>query len=126
MDDALARLAEAWPAYQDALRRGLGAAAAVADVSAVERGLVVNRRNELLTRALVAAGGLDLSRALGVDTAVRPRHAITLAQAEGRVVDGLHRETLRLKATGPQPGVARQARQELDELDKLEKEATDG
>ena len=117
VDDALARLAAAWPAYQEAWRWGLGAAAAVADVSAVERSLVTDRQNEVLMRALIAGGGLGLSRALGFETAIRPRHAIRLADAEGRVADGLHRETLRLKATGPQPGVAKQARQELDELD---------
>lgn len=119
VDDALARLAEAWPAYQEALRRGLGAAASLADVSAVERGLVTDRQNEVLVKAVIAGGGLGLSRALGVETPIRPRHAITLADAEGRVAESLRRELLRIRAESPQPNVAREARQELDELENV-------
>ncbi|MCC5957689.1 MAG: hypothetical protein JJU07_16435 [Natronohydrobacter sp.] len=117
VDDAVARLAAAWPAYQDALRKGLGAAASVADVSPVERGLVTNRQNDLLVRVLIAGGGLELSRALGVETAIRPRHATTLTDAEGRLADGLHRELLRLRAQSPQPNVAREAQRELEALE---------
>ena len=65
---------------------------------------MTDRQNEVLVKAVIAGGGLGLSRALGVETAIRPRHAITLADAEGRVAESLRRELLRIKAESPQPG----------------------
>jgi hypothetical protein len=116
VDDALAA---AWPAYQEALRRDLGSvSAANGDVVPIERGLVANRQNEVLVRTLVNAGGMGLTRALGVETAIRERHAIGLAAAEKRVAESLRTELLRVRADSPQPNVAREARQELQEMEK--------
>lgn len=119
VDDALTALSKAWPAYQDAVRRDLGAtSAANGDVTPIERGLVANRQNEVLVRTLVSAGGMGLARALGVETAVRERHAITLTAAEERVAKSLRTELLRVRADSPQPNVAREARQELQQMEK--------
>lgn len=119
VDDALTALATAWPAYQEALRRDLGStSAANGDVVPVERGLVANRQNEVLVRTLVSEGGMGLARALGVETAIRERHAISLTAAEERVADSLRTELLRVRADSPQPNVAREARQELEKMEK--------
>lgn len=118
VDDALAALAAAWPAYVDALRRDLGSvSAANGDVGPVERGLVANRQNDVLVRALVSAGGVGLARALGVETAIRERHATGLAATEERVAESLRTELLRVRAESPQPNVAREARQELEKME---------
>ncbi|KHQ53603.1 coiled-coil domain-containing protein [Mameliella alba] len=119
VDDALTALAAAWPAYQEALRKDLGAtSAANGDVSPIERGLVANRQNDVLVRTLVGAGGMGLARALGVETAIRERHAISLAAAEERVAESLRTELLRVRAESPQPNVAREAKQELEKMEK--------
>ncbi len=119
VDDALTALASAWPAYQEALRKDLGSvSAANGDVGPVERGLVANRQNDVLVRALVGAGGMGLVRALGVETAIRERHAVGLAAAEERVAESLRTELLRIRAESPQPNVAREAKQELEKMEK--------
>lgn len=119
VDDALTALATAWPAYQEALRKDLGStSAANGDVVPIERGLVANRQNEVLVRTLVSEGGMGLARALGVETAVRERHAISLTAAEERVAESLRTELLRVRADSPQPNVAREARQELEKMEK--------
>ncbi len=119
VDDALTALAAAWPSYQEALRKDLGSvSAANGDVGSVERGLVANRQNDVLVRALVSAGGMGLARALGVDTAIRERHATGLAAAEERVAESLRTELLRVRAESPQPNVAREAKQELEQMEK--------
>ncbi|MCV3271950.1 hypothetical protein [Roseobacter sinensis] len=120
VDDALTALSTAWPAYQQALRRDLGAASiANGDVAPIERGLVANRQNEVLVRTLVSAGGMAMARALGVETAIRERHAIALADAEERVAESLRTELLRVRADSPQPNVAREAKQELENMEKV-------
>lgn len=117
VDDALIALSGAWPAYQEALRKDLGTiSAASGDVGPVERGLVANQQNDVLVRALIKAGGLSLARALGIDTAIRERHAITLAGAEERVAESLRVELLRVKADSPQPNISKQAQRELAEI----------
>ncbi|WP_299955400.1 hypothetical protein [uncultured Roseobacter sp.] len=119
VDDALTALSKAWPAYQEAVRRDLGAtSAANGDVTPIERGLVANRQNEVLVRTLVSAGGMGLARALGVETAIRERHAIALADAEERVAESLRTELLRVRADSPQPNVAREAQQELQQMER--------
>ena len=119
VDDALTALSTAWPAYQEALRKDLGStSAANGDVVPVERGLVANRQNEVLVRTLVSEGGMGLARALGVETAIRERHAISLTAAEERVADSLRAELLRVRADSPQPTVASAARQELEKMEK--------
>ncbi|MFD1344274.1 hypothetical protein [Litorisediminicola beolgyonensis] len=119
VDRALTALAEAWPAYQEALRKDLGSvSAANGDVGPVERGLVANRQNEVLVRSLVSAGGMGLARALGVETAIRERHAISLAAAEERVAESLRTEVLRIRASSPQPYVSAEARAELEQMEK--------
>jgi hypothetical protein len=119
VDDALTALASAWPSYQEALRKDLGAtSAANGDVSPIERGLVANRQNDVLVRALISAGGMGLARALGVETAIRERHAVSLAAAEERVAESLRTELLRVRAESPQPNVAREAKRELEQMEK--------
>lgn len=114
VDDALARLADAWPAYVDALRKDVGAAAgAGAELNAVERALTDRRAAEPLVKALIHAGGAHLARALGIQTAIRDRHAIPLAGAEGRVAESLRLALLRVRADSPQPNVAREAAREI-------------
>lgn len=119
VDDALTALAAAWPAYQEVLRKDLGSvSAANGDVVPIERGLVANRQNEVLVRTLVSAGGMGLARALGVETAIRERHAIGLAAAEERVAESLRTELLRVRADSPQAHVAKQAQRELEEQER--------
>ncbi|SFC59426.1 hypothetical protein SAMN04488094_106188 [Tropicimonas isoalkanivorans] len=119
VDDALAALAAAWPAYVESLRKDLGAtSAAGGDLTAVERSLTNNRAAEPLVKALIHAGELTMTRALGIDTPIRPRHAISLAAAEERVAESLRTEPLRVRAESPQPNIARQAQRELEEQGK--------
>lgn len=119
VDDALSALAAAWPAYVEALRRDLGAtSAAGGDLTAVERSLTNNRAAEPLVKALIHAGELTMTRALGIDTPIRPRHAVSLAAAEERVAESLRTELLRVRAESPQPNIARQAQRELEEQGK--------
>ncbi len=119
VDDALSALAAAWPAYVDALRRDLGAtSAAGGDLTAVERSLTNNRAAEPLVKALIHAGDLTMTRALGIDTPIRPRHAVSLTAAEERVAESLRTELLRVRAESPQPNVSREAKQELEKMEK--------
>ncbi|MBN2906358.1 MAG: hypothetical protein JXJ18_06605 [Rhodobacteraceae bacterium] len=119
VDDALAALATAWPAYVEALRKDLGATSgAGGDLTAVERSLTNNRAAEPLVKALIHAGELTMTRALGIETPIRPRHAISLAAAEERVAESLRTELLRFRAESPQPNIARQAQRELEEQGK--------
>lgn len=119
VDDALSALSAAWPAYVDALRKDVGAtSAAGGDLTAVERSLTNNRAAEPLVKALIHAGDLTMTRALGIDTPIRPRHAISLAAAEERVAESLRTELLRVRAESPQPNIARQAQRELEEQGK--------
>lgn len=119
VDDALAALAAAWPAYVEALRKDFGAtSAAGGDLTAVERSLTNNRAAEPLVKALIQAGELTMTRALGIETPIRPRHAISLATAEERVAESLRTELLRVRAESPQPNIARQAQRELEEQGK--------
>ena len=117
VDKALTDLATSWQAYREAVRNGVGTtAAAGGDVGPIDRVLTNNRQSEALVKALIAAGGSKLSRALGVDTPIKARHSISLGDAEGRVADSLNRELLRLKAASPQKHLAAQAQRELEEL----------
>lgn len=119
VDKAIKELAVAWPKYQEQLRKDLGTVSgAGGDLTAVERGLVSNRQNEVLVRTLVNAGGMGLARALGVETAIRERHAIGLAAAEERVAESLRTELLRIRASSPQPYVSAEAQRELEEQGK--------
>ncbi|MBN7786695.1 hypothetical protein JYP51_17335 [Ponticoccus gilvus] len=119
VDDALTALVAAWPAYVEALRKDLGTtSAAGGDLTAVERSLTNNRAAEPLVKALIHAGDLTMTRALGIDTPIRPRHAISLAAAEERVAESLRTELLRVRADSPQPNVAREARKELEQMEK--------
>lgn len=119
VDDALATLAAAWPAYVEALRKDFGAtSAAGGDLTAVERSLTNNRAAEPLVKALIHAGELTMTRALGIETPIRPRHAISLAAAEERVAESLRTELLRVRAESPQPNIAKHAQRELEEQGK--------
>lgn len=119
VDDALAALFAAWPAYVEALRKDFGAtSAAGGDLTAVERSLTNNRAAEPLVKAVIHAGDLTMTRALGIETPIRPRHAISLAAAEERVAESLQTELLRVRAESPQPNVAREAWKELEQMEK--------
>ena len=116
VDKALTDLAANWSAYREAVRQGVGTtAAAGGDVGPIDRVLTNNRQSEALVKAMIAAGGSELSRALGIDTPIKARHSISLTDAEGRVAESLNLELLRLKAQGPQRGIAAQAKRELEE-----------
>jgi hypothetical protein len=120
VDDALAELADAWTGYADAVRNGIGAVtAAGGDAAPLGRVVTTNRQSEALVRAVLAApGGLDLLRALGVETAIRVRHGQTAAAAEDRVSLSLQAELARIKVGSPQPNMARLAQKELAELEE--------
>jgi len=118
VDDALDKLASNWTVYAETLRKDVGqVSGAGGDVTAIERALTNNRAAEPLIKALIRAGGASLARSLGVDTPIRDRHAITLADAEERVAKSLRVELLRVKAASPQPNVSREAKAELKNLE---------
>ena len=120
VDDALAALASSWTAYSETLRKDVGqVSGAGGDVTAVERALTNNRAAEPLIKALIRAGGASLARSLGVDTPIRDRHAITLADAEERVAKSLRVELLRVKAASPQPNISREAKAELNQMETI-------
>ena len=116
VDKALTDLATHFSAYREAVRNSVGTtAAAGGDVGPIDRVLSSNRASEALVKAMIAAGGSELWRALGIDTPIKARHSISLTDAEGRVAESLNLELLRLKATSPQRGIAAQAKRELEE-----------
>ncbi|MGH1412838.1 MAG: hypothetical protein ACRBB0_05065 [Pelagimonas sp.] len=118
VDEALIALASNWNAYAEALRKDVGqVSGAGGDLTAVERALTNNRSAEPLIKALIAAGGVSFARSMGIDTPIRERHASTLADAEGRVVESLRVELLRIKASSPQPNMSREAKAELDQME---------
>jgi chromosome segregation ATPase len=118
VDDALNALASSWDAYADALRKDVGqVSGAGGDLTAVERALTNNRAAEPLLKALIQSGGVKLARTLGIDTPIRERHAISLADAEARVAESLRVELLRIKASSPQPYVSREAQAELEKME---------
>ena len=101
------------------MRQGVGAtAAAGGDVGPIDRVLTNNRQSEALVKAMIAAGGSELSRAFGIDTPIKARHSISLTDAEGRIAESLNLELLRLKAQSPQRGIAAQAKRVLEEQGK--------
>lgn len=121
VDDALVALAKRWEEYREALRKDVGTvAAAGGTVGTLDRALANNRTAEPLVKAMIHAGGVGTARALGLDSPIRPQHASSLADAEARVAAGLQAELLRLKATSPQPNLARQAQRELEEMEKTD------
>ncbi len=116
VDRALTDLSASWSAYREAVRSGVGpTAAAGGNVGPIDRVLTNNRQSEALVKAMIAAGGSELSRAFGVDTPIKQRHSSSLADAEGRVSESLNLELLRLKAESPQRGIAAQAKRQLEE-----------
>jgi hypothetical protein len=122
VDAALAELARAWAAYREAVRQTVGAAAqAGADTVPLARVSLNGGPSDALAKALIAAaGGMDMVRALGVETANRPQHAVALAAAEDRVLRSLDAEMLRVRATSPQRHVARDAIEQLKQMEREE------
>ncbi|CTQ32064.1 hypothetical protein [Jannaschia rubra] len=117
VDKALTDLAANWSAYREAVRNGVGqTAAAGGDVGPIDRVLTNNRASEALIKAMIAAGGSELSRAFGIDTPIKVRHSISLTDAERRVAESLNLELLRLRAASPQTHLAAQAAKELEAL----------
>ncbi|WP_299653144.1 hypothetical protein [uncultured Tateyamaria sp.] len=118
VDEALNALTSSWDAYADALRKDVGqVSGAGGDLTAVERALTNNRAAEPLVKALIQSGGVKLARTFGIDTPIRERHAVSLADAEERVAESLRVELLRIKASSPQPYVSREAQAELKEME---------
>ena len=122
VDAALAELARAWAAYREAVRQTVGAAAqAGADTVPLARVSLNGGPSDALAKALIAAaGGMDMVRALGVETANRPQHAVALTAAEDRVLRSLDAEMLRVRATSPQRHVARDAIEQLKQMEREE------
>jgi hypothetical protein len=124
VDAALAGLAAAWTAYREAVRQTVGSVVqAGGDQTPLARVALNGGPSDALVKALIAAtGGMDMVRALGVDTANRPQHAVALAAAEDRVFRSLEAEVLRVRATSPQRHVARDAAEQLKQLEQMEQE----
>lgn len=122
VDVALAELARAWAAYREAVRQTVGAAAqAGADTVPLARVSPNGGPSDALAKALIAAaGGMDMVRALGVETSNRAQHAVALAAAEDRVLRSLDAEMLRVRATSPQRHVARDAIEQLKQMKQEE------
>ncbi len=118
VDDAITALATSWTAYAAALRKEVGqVSGAGGDVTSVERSLTTNRQAEPLVKAVIQAGGQGLARSLGIDTPIRERHCLSLADAEERVAASLRATVLRVKAESPQTNLAREAKAELEKME---------
>lgn len=117
VDAALAGLATAWRAYTDSVRTTLGSAVqAGADQTPLARVALNGGQSDALVKAMVASSGMDLVRALGVDTANRVQHGVTLAAGEERVLRSLEVELLRVRSTSPNRLMARDAQQQLERI----------
>lgn len=117
VDDALDALTAHWASYQDALRKDIGTVtSAGGNIGALDRALANNRIAEPLVKALIQSGGVSLARALAVDSPIRAQHATTLADLEARVAQSLRVAQLHIKATSPQPNMARAAQEELERI----------
>lgn len=127
VDAALAALHAAWRDYTTSVQGTVGhVAQAGGDTTPLRRVNFAGRQSDALVKAMVAASGVELVRALGVETANRREHGVALAAAEDRVALSLAAELARVRATSPRPNVARDAARELTEiearLDPLEME----
>jgi hypothetical protein len=122
VDAALADLGRAWEAYRDAVRSTVGGVIhAGGDQTPLARVALNGGPSDALAKALIAAtGGMDMVRALGVETSNRPQHAVALAAAEDRVLRSLDAELLRVRATSPQRHVARDAIEQLKQMEREE------
>ncbi|MES2914347.1 MAG: hypothetical protein V4753_04415 [Pseudomonadota bacterium] len=118
VDAALATLHLAWLDYAASVQSSVGmVASAGGDVVPLRRLNFNGRQSDALVKALVAASGMDLVRALGVETSNRREHGTALAVAEDRVALSLQAELARVRSTSPQQHVAREAERELEEIE---------
>lgn len=118
VDAAIAALHRAWGEYAAAVRDTVGSVAqAGGDTTPLRRVNFVGRQSDGLVKAVVAASGVELVRALGVETANRREHGVSLTAAEDRVALSLQAEMARVRSTSPQRNVARDAVRELDEIE---------
>lgn len=118
VDDSLKVLADTWSDYRESVRQSIGqVTSSGGDVVRLNGVALNNRASESLIKAMVKSSNLELVRALGIDTPVRPRHAISLADVEDQVALSLQSELARVKASSPQPNIAREAQKELAELE---------
>lgn len=124
VNSALSALHSAWRDYASAVQADVGQVAqAGGDTAPLRRAVSTGRQADALVKALVASSGLDLVRALGVDTSNRREHGVTLAAAEDRVLLSLDAELLRIRSTSPQRHLAAEAQRELAEVEsRLEKD----
>lgn len=118
VDAALTALADTWTDYRESVRLSLGhIASAGGDVTRLNGISLNTRASESLIKAMVRSSDLELIRALGIETPIRPRHSIALADVEDRVSNSLKAELAKIKASSPHPNVARAAEKELEELE---------
>ena len=124
VDAALSALHAAWREYSSLVQSTVGQVAqAGGDTAPLRRVTPTARQSDGLVKALVASSGMDLVRALGVDTSNRRDHGVALAAAEERVLLSLEAELLRVRATSPQRHLAAEAQRELSEVEsRLEKD----
>jgi hypothetical protein len=119
VDAALAGLAASWRAYADSVRSTVGTAvAAGADTVPLARVALNGGQADALVKALIAATGMELVRALGVQTGNRVTHGVALAAGEERVLRSLEVELLRVRSTSPMPNIAREAQQQLEQMEQ--------
>jgi len=118
VDAALASLHAAWRDYAASVQGTVGhVAQAGGDTTPLRRVNFAGRQSDALVKAMVAASGVELVRALGVETANRREHGVALAAAEDRVALSLAAELARVRATSPRPNVAREAARDLTEIE---------
>ena len=87
-----------------------------ADQTPLARVALNGGKSDALVKALIAATGMEMVRALGVDTANRVQHGVALAAGEERVLRSLEVELLRVRSTSPNRLMARDAKQELERI----------
>ena len=118
VDAAIVALHCAWGEYAGAVRDTVGSVAqAGGDTTPLRRVNFVGRQSDGLVKALIAASGVEMVRALGIETSNMRHHGISLTAAEDRVALSLQAELARVRATSPQRGVARDAQRELEEIE---------
>jgi hypothetical protein len=118
VDAALSALHAAWRDYSAAVQSTVGmVASAGGDTGPLRRVNLNGRQSDALVKAMFASSGIELVRALGVDTANRREHGIALGAAEDRVALSLQAELARVRSTSPQQHVAAEAAKELAEIE---------
>lgn len=124
VDAAVVALHAAWRDYSSSVQSSVGQVAqAGGDTAPLRRAVSTGRQADGLVKAMVHASGMELVRALGIDTSNRREHGVALASAEDRVLLSLEAELLRVRAVSPQRHLAAEAKRELADVEsRLEKD----